>query len=545
MEILTEDPEEALFEEAYAAERDNRPHPAVEAYSKLLRLEPRNAAAANDLGLLLKALGEEDAARDWLIHSQAVKPELRITDACRLLDGGPVFGYAPCPEARRTEACAVLKDVLRAGGYSAEAMRRRLLGGRPRHLYPPSGTELLLMRTQPALRQSLVEGMQPEGALLALFALGIALPRDVCAAAMGERCVAQLLSLGLLLHPPPEDESPQRLVAAPVQIYPLDLSLSGQPAEGAEEPADLLLATDWDIEGLLPPKWAVMPIGNDSLNLVHLAPRSARCSKVLDVCCGSGVQALSALALYANTAVCADISPRAVAFTLFNAQLNGLSDRVTAWVSDVYEGVKTLGPFDAILANPPFVAVPRPPTGLSENADWALYADGGPNGSVVLRKIVAGADDKLLRPGGWLSMVSEFPNIRSAHDWLPALGNGRCDCSFRVAVVYEPAGHTRSAVQYAQDRSDERGWPWADPQAWLQSLAEHGVDHVGTGLVFAVKGGRAAGAHCALDGPGREADLSLLESSGPIVERIRDMLLAGSKVEDLGAVAREYVYQEH
>ena len=57
-------------------------------------------------------------------------------------------------------------------------------------------------------------------------------------------------------------------------------------------------------------------------------------------------------------------------------------------------------PFDVILANPPFVAVPPPPPGASSHAEWALYADGGPDGGRVLDAVVAGADAARLRPGG-------------------------------------------------------------------------------------------------------------------------------------------------
>ena len=38
-------------------------------------------------------------------------------------------------------------------------------------------------------------------------------------------------------------------------------------------------------------RFAVMPVGLDSLELVHAAPRDQTGLRVLDVCCGSGVQA--------------------------------------------------------------------------------------------------------------------------------------------------------------------------------------------------------------------------------------------------------------
>ena len=561
--------DEDLFDVADAEERANRPEEARKAYQKLLVREPSNASAAINLGLLEKYLGNTAAAKAAILHAHAVEPGRVTTDSCRLLDGGPTFGYTPCDEHARSEACKVLKDVLRAGGYSAEAMRRRLLPGTGfGPASPPTGTELLLLRKDAALRQSLLDGPQPEGMLLLLFAMGIAVEASEAATALGgEPTLHQLVEHGLLLHPPtpaaahgPLAASPM-LVAAPVQIYPLAVALDVEAAAADAAACDgLLIATDWDLEGMLPTKWSVMPIGNDSLNLVHLAPRRARCEAVLDVCCGSGIQALAALATYADRAVCADVSARAVHFSRFNAQLNGCAERLTACVSDVYssERVWELGPYDCILANPPFVAVPRPPGGLSENVDWALYADGGPDGAQVLNRVVADADnDALLRPNGVLSIVSEFPNLNNlAHHWLPQLTRS---CSpeeqeeqkgggaFHFAVVYEPAAHVQSAAEYAADRSDERGWPWGDTKAWEASLEAHGVTNMGSGLVFAVRravGGPPTGANCALDGPSREADLSLLESAGPIVLRIRDALLSGASAAELEAMAGQHAYQE-
>ena len=196
-------------------------------------------------------------------------------------------------------------------------------------------------------------------------------------------------------------------------------------------------------------------------------------------------------------------------------------------------------------------------------------------------------DDTLLRPGGTLSMVSEYPNVKTAHEWLPALGSvakrgvrsgdasgggisseqpsstkvaelqqlldvseasarhllrsshdgkgegldvssdaatSRSGLAF--AVCFEPVAHVQSAREYAADRADERGWPWANVQSWEESLRAHGVDHMGSGLVFAVKrgGAESSGACCPLRGPSREEDLSLLESSGEVVRAIRDAL---------------------
>ena len=158
--------------------------------------------------------------------------------------------------------------------------------------------------------------------------------------ALGAASLAALREHGLLL-PAGEDNQPllpvgegsqsTELLASPVQIYPVptgtylestrrDAAAEGAAAEldeegaiadeegaiageeGASSADERLVATDWARESLIPAKFAVMPIGDDSLNLLHLAPRR-RCQRVLDLCTGSGVQALVAARCYAAAAV--------------------------------------------------------------------------------------------------------------------------------------------------------------------------------------------------------------------------------------------------
>jgi hypothetical protein len=85
--------------------------------------------------------------------------------------------------------------------------------------------------------------------------------------------------------------------------------------------------------------------------------------------------------------------------------------------------------FDAVLANPPFVAIPSAVSAeldrggsACSHLSWALFAAGGPSGDAVLRRVVEGAADHL-GPGGWLGVVTEVPNVRQAGIWLaPLLG---------------------------------------------------------------------------------------------------------------------------
>ena len=75
--------------------------------------------------------------------------------------------------------------------------------------------------------------------------------------------------------------------------------------------------------------------------------------RVLDLGCGSGVGTIFC-APKAREVVAVDISDSAVANTLHNCRLHGLTN-VTVAKSDMFENVS--GKFDLILANPPYIAV--------------------------------------------------------------------------------------------------------------------------------------------------------------------------------------------
>ena len=129
--------------------------------------------------------------------------------------------------------------------------------------------------------------------LVLLFLLGAAVRTADVERALGAASLAALREHGLLL-PAREDSQPllpvgegsqsTELLASPVQIYPVptgtylestrrdaaaegaaaDLDEEGAIAdeEGASSADELLVATDWARESLIPAKFAVMPIGD-------------------------------------------------------------------------------------------------------------------------------------------------------------------------------------------------------------------------------------------------------------------------------------------
>jgi release factor glutamine methyltransferase len=128
--------------------------------------------------------------------------------------------------------------------------------------------------------------------------------------------------------------------------------------------------------------------------------------RVLDLCTGSGcVAATLAAEREPISVVATDVSEDAARLARDNVQSLGVADRVDVRVGDLYDPVAAAPPFDAVVANPPYVA-----EGEMEELDadvreheprLALVA--GADGLDVLRRIVQGAHDRLV-PGGYLAV---------------------------------------------------------------------------------------------------------------------------------------------
>tara|TARA_B100001123_G_scaffold111283_1_gene129426 strand:+ start:3575 stop:7339 length:3765 start_codon:yes stop_codon:yes gene_type:complete len=205
------------------------------------------------------------------------------------------------------------------------------------------------------------------GDLIRLFQLRSSVPRQRVEDIFNVEDVQLLESLGLLAD---EGETLRGCV---------DLFCSG----------GLLFATDHRYlirDGDYLNEDPVMYIGMDSHGLVQTAPQQ-HCDRVLDLCCGSGVQGLVA-SRYARQVTAVDLNPRAVRFARFNAQLNGITNFEVRHGS-LYEVVAG-ETFDCILANPPFV--PSPDESLK-------FRDGGTGGENILRAIIEGSGEHLALEG--------------------------------------------------------------------------------------------------------------------------------------------------
>lgn len=119
--------------------------------------------------------------------------------------------------------------------------------------------------------------------------------------------------------------------------------------------------------------------------------------KVLDLCTGSGIQAILA-AKTAEEVVAVDIDLESTRIAKFNVCLNGLSRKIKVLNGDLYT-VLNGEKFDYIISNPPFIPIPQ-------NIDFHVCGDGGEDGMAIIRRIIGGYRDHLT-PNGEAIMIGQ------------------------------------------------------------------------------------------------------------------------------------------
>jgi release factor glutamine methyltransferase len=130
--------------------------------------------------------------------------------------------------------------------------------------------------------------------------------------------------------------------------------------------------------------------------------------RVLDLCTGSGLLAVAAARLGADSVIAYDISPKAVQCTLDNASAIGV--QVDARLGSLDEALDA-GPFDVVVSNPPYVPADRLSTatvGLTHS--W----HGGRDGRTLLDPLCIAAPELLADDGTMLIVQSEFADVESS-----------------------------------------------------------------------------------------------------------------------------------
>jgi carbamoyltransferase len=275
-----------------------------------------------------------------------------------------------------------LRARLSGAGYTPEALKRSL-----GIAYPD---DVGLLNRTPALER-LRDDRSPAGSLMRLLFLEGAEPERRVAGVLSRRLYDQLLRRGLLQRSNQGVRAQLRIDAVADQYLIADRRFRPGTTRAL------------GLAGRDP----VYPPGSDSLILGEtiLAPDACR---VLDLCTGSGVQALrlahSAETQRAKQIVAVDLNPRAAAIARLNAQLNGAAN-VEVRVGDLYTPVGG-EQFDLIIANPPFVASPY--------VSGPAYHSGGTVGDTVLRRIIAGWRTHLA--GGGRAFAITHRALRAGED---------------------------------------------------------------------------------------------------------------------------------
>ncbi|HUQ72474.1 MAG TPA: peptide chain release factor N(5)-glutamine methyltransferase, partial [Planctomycetaceae bacterium] len=134
--------------------------------------------------------------------------------------------------------------------------------------------------------------------------------------------------------------------------------------------------------------------------------------QIADVCTGSGCVAVAIATERPRARVLAsDISESALVVAGRNAERHGVADRVRCVKSDLLAGLN--GPFDLVVANPPYVPAGARPALQPEVRDFepsiALFA--GADGLDMAERLASQAVTRL-KPGGYL--IFEFGDGQEA-----------------------------------------------------------------------------------------------------------------------------------
>jgi release factor glutamine methyltransferase len=186
--------------------------------------------------------------------------------------------------------------------------------------------------------------------------------------------------------------------------------------------------------------------------LLAAAARAApipRGGRVLDVCTGSGALAVVAARLGAGEVTAVDVSRRAVMSVRFNAWARGLPVRARRgslldllaapqWTATGDESAD--GPYEVVLANPPYVPSPSGAAPSGRERAW----DAGPGGRAVLDPFCAAAPGLLSAAGFMLLVHSHVSDVERSLTQLRE-GGLRAAVVARQRVPFGPVMWARAA----------------------------------------------------------------------------------------------------
>jgi len=157
----------------------------------------------------------------------------------------------------------------------------------------------------------------------------------------------------------------------------------------------------WALPFLVTPA-VLIPRGDTEVLVEEALKRVAGPCSILDVGTGSGAIAIAlAHELPAAAVTAVDISAEALAVAAENARGNGVEGRVSFLQADL--GALPVGPYDLIVANPPYIPAGALAGLMPEVRDFEphLALNGGGDGLDCYRRLMPAAT-ACLKPAGWL-----------------------------------------------------------------------------------------------------------------------------------------------
>jgi SAM-dependent methyltransferase len=303
------------------------------------------------------------------------------------------------PSSRDPNAVAALKRAFASAGYTFDAVRK-LLGADETLSIPPQQV--------PFAARGL--GDSPLATLARLFLVHAPVTLEQATAALRPLSLQQAVTMGIV-------SMGRSRVHGAVRVLPSDGCLFASDLD-SDDPSQL-------------PADFVMNVTDSSRLLARLTIRRP-VELALDLGAGCGYQAVLA-ARHAERVIATDVNARALAFTEFNALLNGATN-VECRRGDRFTAVDDLT-FDLIVSNPPFVISP----------DRAfVYRDAGLAGDRVSREIVEQAMQRLRPDGlahvlvGWIHAMPDDDWSAPLRDWV---ANSGCDAWLLRKGSYDPLAY--------------------------------------------------------------------------------------------------------
>jgi SAM-dependent methyltransferase len=334
-----------------------------------------------------------------------------------------------------------LRDALTTAGYTEEAVGETIRSAK--------ASLPLLMRT--------TSSPSPYHTVVRLFRVGVAVSADAAR---------------LALHPADLEELAQAKIIAAADDGRVRASFALSPIG-----EDLLVAHDFEANLTGGPMFPnqVLGVGPASRTLAAMTVRREN-ERVLDLCCGGGIQGLLA-GRHASMVIGTDINSRAKDFVTLNAHLNqvkNLQFREGYQYQPVHKEK-----FDLIVANPPYVISP---------ASSYAYRDSGLQGDIFSEQVIREAPNHVEENGycsvifnwhhsrvpaneeGWAARVLQWVDGNSCDVWLLRF---ETEDPLQYAVSWlEPEERALTASEYS-----------AALDGWLNYYERNGIESISMGVL--------------------------------------------------------------